>query len=243
MLKRNHKNNNLKKNITLYKHKFIVFNSKIKDKKTKSSLRWLILLKTKKKYNVDLITSLITTIDWNFIIIQLDKIYSFCFTYNFEITYIISILSYFYFYYYCFKKFKSIHYGYTDLCINPPLISLKRINNLKKAYGFSFLKQKLLIKILILVFIVFKSKIIIKLIMFKYIGSTFCCFFLYAQSVFIINMVNSFYVILNEIQYLFNAEGILFYMEDLYSKYKKVSIILLFVVAVGCFSLFINKIN
>ena len=35
MFKLNHKDNNLRKNITLYEHKFIVFNLVIKDKKLK----------------------------------------------------------------------------------------------------------------------------------------------------------------------------------------------------------------
>jgi small subunit ribosomal protein S14 len=50
MLKLNHKDNNLRKNITLYEHKFIVFNSIIKDKKIKSSLRWLISLQKQKQF-------------------------------------------------------------------------------------------------------------------------------------------------------------------------------------------------
>ena len=69
MFKLNHKDNNLRKNITLYEHKFIVFNSIIKDKKIKSSLRWIILLKTKKTYNVDFITSIIHKSNFNFLLV------------------------------------------------------------------------------------------------------------------------------------------------------------------------------
>jgi small subunit ribosomal protein S14 len=50
MLKLNHKDNNIRKKFALYEHKFIIFNSLIKDRKIKSSLRWVVTLKKQKKF-------------------------------------------------------------------------------------------------------------------------------------------------------------------------------------------------
>jgi small subunit ribosomal protein S14 len=49
MLKLNHKDNKTRNKFSMFEHKFTVFNSIIKDKKIKSSLRWVISLKKQKQ--------------------------------------------------------------------------------------------------------------------------------------------------------------------------------------------------
>ena len=181
-------------------------------------------------------------LDLDLFFIYLKEFYRIIIMYN--IIEFISVISYFVFFYTCYTYFKDTRDFSMEF--NTAFFDNTKIKThvlLFKIHLSCFLEQTFITKLLVTIFILFKLKLLIKILFFKHVGSIFAVTFLYGQSVFIINIVNSFYVILNEIQYLFNAEGILFYMEDLYSKYKKVSIILLFVVAVDCFSLFINKIN
>ena len=184
----------------------------------------------KKKYNLGAFLFNFNSFDLNLFFVNLDKIYNIYI--EFHLVYFVSLLGYLYFFYNLFNFFLGIK-NYTKI-ISKKLfakIPLKVHKLLFKMHGFCFLKQTKIIKLSILFFIIFKLKIIIKLIFFKHFGFLFCIVFLYAQSVFIKNILTIYYFILISLQRK-NLDYTLSLIKISYKKYKLSSFFLLFFIII-----------
>ena len=241
MLKLNHKDNNLRKNITLYKHKFIVFNSIIKDKKIKSSLRWLISLQ-KQLVKKKLILDFCFNLDWDLFYIHLNEFGSFIITNERSISWVLSILAYIYFYYYCYNYYILLKKEYQSSINDFSTISYNEKLALFRLHCLSFLEQRFLIKIAIFCFILVKFKVLIKIVFFKHAGSLFCLSFLFAQSIFIKYMFLLYFGILRDIKNNTSWSYLLFTMPYNYNRYFFASFFAIFLLFFDfIFVIFKNK--
>ena len=179
----------------------------------------------KKKYNLGAFLFNFNSFDLNLFFVNLDKIYNIYI--EFHLVYFVSLLGYLYFFYNLYNYINSIKIYFNMFSngfINKANLKLHFL--VIKAHGYTFLKQKRLYKLVILVFILFKIKIIIKLIFFKNISSFFCLCFLYGQSVFIKHVVNCYYAVLSSLRH----NNINYTMSTIIASYYKYKISSFFII-------------
>jgi hypothetical protein len=131
-----------------------------------------------------IVISLIPSLDINNITFVLNTILIILF--YAPLIYIFNFFFYIYFFYYCYESYLIIKQNPN---FNNRKITLKFNYILLKLHIYSIAIQDIFTKFLIFFFIFLKFKIILKILLFKYISSLFCFLILYAQAKFIRELI------------------------------------------------------
>ena len=163
-------------------------------------------------------------------IIYLKEFYRIIIMYN--IIEFISVISYFVFFYTCYTYFKDTRDFSMEF--NTAFFDNTKIKThvlLFKIHLSCFLEQTFITKLLVTIFILFKLKLLIKILFFKHVGSIFAVTFLYGQSVFIKYIITTWFFLINSLD-SFSFGQIVKQIKNDYSKYKISSYILFVVILI-----------
>ncbi len=140
--------------------------------------------------------------------------------------YIINVLGYCYFFYYCYKDFYLTKRHFSVLRKKPLKNSFKVF---LRIHLFCYVKENLLNKVLIISFVIFKFKILIKIIFFHYISFILCVPLLYIQSKFISYLFFIYFnLITQKNKYLNDILYMSLFLSIRYKKYKTLSFFIIF---------------
>ena len=151
-----------------------------------------------------------------------------------------SILAYIYFFYSIFSlvfnllKFTDYKEEALSFQLNEFILKRHLLCLIKSSDFFTL--------ILILIFIIFKIKILVKILFFKYIG-LFCCLpILYAQWVLYKKIMYKYHMIIEIFVFTFNVNTLDMYIKKEYLEFKRLTYPVFFIVILECFSLILlNK--
>ena len=162
----------------------------------------------------------------------------------FYIFYILSFLAYFYFFYCIVELILNLYY--LNLKLRKfNILNYKLHKYIIKKHLFVLIKESNTLNIiLVLTFIIFKIKVVVKILFFKYFGF-FCCLpVLYAQWVLYKNLIHKYFIITD--MFIFNNNVGTMYrsIKKEYKEFKSLTYPVFFIVLLEAYSLLlINKNN
>jgi hypothetical protein len=183
-----------------------------------------------------IVISLIHSLDINNINFVLNTIL--IIFYNLPLIYIFNTFCYIYFFYYCYKSYLLIK---NNFFFKKRKKTLKFILILLKFHIYAIMYQDNFTKILIFSFIVLKFKIIIKILLFKYISSISCFLVLYVQAKFIRELIFTYGSLSSETnQNIKDFSHMIFLMKLHYMQFKNISFFAFIFLILDLIFFFIN---